>query len=1361
MIATLSILTLPQRWSGNKLTLRAVVLPRNYNPLQPMPGMGPTPWVDARMALRVRLVTANEIYPSLIEPDQQFALPSIAMPANTRQIFEALDQQFGGIPANAAAVRLQDPKPNDRARKYLPESYRSAFNFTAPRTPDASVDDSYRCTIRDKGKADPTFQSRYDLSWGKVFAYCLRQPALAQRVGSIYEATIDVDPALMKDGGWVYVDLADGCSYKPAADGNQKLVKRYAAKLPKLKPNEDRTLFAAVQFPVLIKAQEPADKLDADIPLVPSSFDELLIETAQYDDGFCKIVHASQPVSSDLLREDEDKDLPVITEAGIRLGWDDEQLLIWLNRQMKGDESLLPAVRRTDAPMGVFQYRIDVREHSDADPNPNPWAPLCAVRARADLMLGGQLIDKAGREGELGVEVYPSKPDARQNQPFWLPQHFAYWVGNSLVLPDNDAIDIFKKAENTEPKKKGSKNEIYNAAGMDAVRLLYGTKYDFRVRLADVSGGGPALSNAPKYAGIAPTGFCDFRRHVQPQAMRLQNKLPDSDDYFTGDELVMKRPLLGYPAVLFTGQYPNAVADLIADTDKVVAAMKKNPAMRRPIGLPDPDVETVEVLVEVKALGMDLLLRDNTDSRESWARLYRTKRRFPGGFNDDLSIPLTFVDAPVLSFTDSQDLGNLGLVPGGDNVDDRTDVVLPTARDVRITLRPVVQNKPEYYAKASELPKKGKPVVLITRKASTDERSLFKPVVDVDTIRGVWLQPDTDTYLKATVTEIFVENNSPAHSSSMMERLVDAIDKSIEVESKGMSLVGKRGCRIQFGASRLILHNLSPDSTSITIATKSDLLNQWIVPITLLLNRDWTWDGAAPVSFNIYRQRKFVGADKTDEERDAVAWGAERLVGDIEMKPAVNIQALYNPDRSQTYLCFLDAVEPKPKDLGGFPEEMMVRYRIEPKFKHAPAQADDFGYNVMPLQLHLPITGKPAQVPRIVSAGIAQSKYVSNETYSSTEPRRRYLWLEFDEPIQNPADTYFIRMLAYSPDPLLSNWELETFKAPEESTLPVNPEPIRLIAPQHTDDKAGLNAMQELTPADKKEGKSVVHYLVPLPSGLHASSAELFGFFTYELRVGHKTGWSTAQARFGSPLRTTGVQHPPPQLFCIVARNEKHIMVTAPFAQTVFNGADVTSKPPRTQLWALLYAQVKRADNEAYRNILLDDQLFIRRRTALNAAGAPTVAINTDAVQYGITGWKNKDVERILEDYGLPVDSALSVLVVEMLPTYGKFFARPDFRGMNNTVAFNRSTATTNIVNLQEGMAVQHFKSSLRDVGRASAAKQQQLEAQRQLRLEEGIIAQADKEESVRPLTEQLGSERILRTSTLVPVPEICCTDCD
>ncbi|TDH27351.1 hypothetical protein EXU57_07125 [Segetibacter sp. 3557_3] len=1345
MAATLSILCFPQRWNNNQLTVRALVIPRNIDPTLPdQVGPGTPPWGEATMALRARFIADPEKYPSITEPDQQFAFAGIAMPPNVNQLLKQIADGLGGI---RSTEKLQKASTTHRARKYLPESYRNSFNFTTPRTRDAAIDDSYHCAVKDNTPIDPTFKSSVDsLSWGKVFAFCLRQPALAERVGFVYETTFDIDPEQVKKGGWLYIDLADGCSFKAAMDADQKRVKRFAARIPKLKKGENRPVLAAIQFPVLVNV--PPNPADEDVPVAPANMDELLVETEQYDDGFCKIVHADQPVSSDLLRENEDKELPVITDAGIRLAWDDEQLIIWMNRQLNEDTTL-GAGRRNIAPMGVMQYRVDVRLQSDIVPNPNAWLPLCKVRNKANLAIGDTLIDKVDAEKELGVEVYPAQLDARKDQPFWLPQYYANWIGKSLVLPDTDAITIFQKDKNTVPDKQAKKFDQYAAAGLDGFQLLYGTKYEFRVRLADISGGGPMLEESRRYSSAAPEGRCDFRRTVQPQTVRLKNKLPEQDFvYFSDPEITMKRPLLGYPSVMFTGRYPNAVADLAADANAAILE-------RREVGLPDPDVDAVEVLVEVKALEMDMLLRYDTDSRESYARLYITKRQFPdaGGFNDDLTIPLTFVDAPVLNFTDSQDLGTLGLVAGGDSIDSHNDIILPTSRDVRITIRPLVTNRDEYYAKNSSLPRKGKPVVIVTRSASHDETALFKPSADIDRIRGLWLQPDTDTYLKATLSEVFVENYQVTNTGSMMERLADSIGRIVPVEAKGLSLVGKPGTRIQFGASRPIRHNLSPDSTSFTFSTKSDLLNHWVVPITLLLNRDWTWDGAQPVSFKIFRKLKFVGAGLEAEDRNSIGWGPEVQVGDIEMKQAINVQALYNPDRSQTYLCYLDAVEPKSTDASKHPEEIMVSYRVQPRFKSVPVAVPVTTDPDLELVLHLPITTKPGQVPRIVSAGIAQSKYVSDPGYSSTEPRRRYLWLEFSEPLMNKNNAYFIRFLAYAPDPLLARWEFEMFRAPEEPSLPVSPEPMRIIGPNHTDDKSGLNAMQELTPADV----SKVHFLVPLPPGLHPSSAELFGFFTYEIRVGHKRGWSTAQARFGSALRTTGVQHPAPQLFCIVNRNEKHIMVNAPYAQTVYNGEDVTSKPPRTELWALLYAQVKRADDKVFRNVLLDDQLFVRQRIPVNpTTGQQVIDINTDAVQYGITGWKNKDVIVLLQQYGLPVDSNLSVLVVEMLPTYDKFYSPPpaNTAGSNSPRLSNRQ-----VVKLEEGMEVQRFKSSVREVNAVATEKQAQLERNLQGRMEEQFINEAQKAERVRPLTDQLGSGRILRTSTLVPVPDICCTE--
>jgi hypothetical protein len=81
--------------------------------------------------------------------------------------------------------------------------------------------------------------------------------------------------------------------------------------------------------------------------------------------------------------------------------------------------------------------------------------------------------------------------------------------------------------------------------------------------------------------------------------------------------------------------------------------------------------------------------------------------------------------------------------------------------------------------------------------------------------------------------------------------------------------------------------------------------------------------------------------------------------------------------------------------------------------------------------------------------------------------------------------------------------------ATAEPPLPIDPEPLRAIAFGQSDDRAGQDAMLPLVPSS-----SPVHYLLPLPPGVHPDSPELFGFFSYELRVGHRDGWSTARGRF-------------------------------------------------------------------------------------------------------------------------------------------------------------------------------------------------------------------------------------------------------
>jgi hypothetical protein len=208
---------------------------------------------------------------------------------------------------------------------------------------------------------------------------------------------------------------------------------------------------------------------------------------------------------------------------------------------------------------------------------------------------------------------------------------------------------------------------------------------------------------------------------------------------------------------------------------------------------------------------------------------------------------------------------------------------------------------------------------------------------------------------------------------------------------------------------------------------------------------------------------------------------------------------------------------------------------------------------------------------------------------------------------------------------------------PPEPPLPISPEYIRVIRPGQSDDRAGLGAMQRLIPTT-----SARHFLLPLPPGLEQTSFDLHGFFVYEIRLGHAEGWSTARARFGPPLRVTGVQHPAPPLACEAFRTPSGVIASAPYATPVNDGRSLLPPVPATTMWVVLYAQVRQADGLDHRNILLSRRPAPLRRKHEHGRHA--------AAPRGDARWSEAEIEAALTALGLPRSSPLSVLAVELLP---------------------------------------------------------------------------------------------------------------
>jgi hypothetical protein len=441
------------------------------------------------------------------------------------------------------------------------------------------------------------------------------------------------------------------------------------------------------------------------------------------------------------------------------------------------------------------------------------------------------------------------------------------------------------------------------------------------------------------------------------------------------------------------------------------------------------------------------------------------------------------------------------------------------------------------------------------------------------------------------------------------------------------------GWRSVFACSSALRHTLSPERASITISSTADLIQRWINVVRLELARDWTWDDLAEEGIAIQRRVRRPG--KPDIVELA---GTVRLPHALAHSAKAGVSANpRDPVRQSTDILFFDAYDPKPTpkpppETGEFPAEITFEYEIAPEFKDDVPSPAPFTEEIL-----VPVASPPTQVPKLVSAGIALSPYTAADDYSSTGQRRRSMWLEFDSPPLDPDDAYFVRVLANAPDPMLIAID-EPISEVIEPPLPIDDEWMRLIDQDQPKDDNGLRAMDPLV----QQAPIGAHYLIPLPKSLDETSLELFGMFTYEIRVGH-TGsrWSLAQARYGPPLRVAGVQHPPPPLVCQAARNERMIRVRAPYATAIHNGRNVRPRFPRTSMWAVLYARVKQADAASWRNLLL----------ARARMSPPQELMLTEADARALFGegfFDIREVHELLLRLGLPDETPLTTLAVEL-----------------------------------------------------------------------------------------------------------------
>jgi hypothetical protein len=1172
-----------QRWNHatRVLSIRLLIAPTG-NPLEPLmsPPAGLPAFADANFAFSVNISDSVGALPQRVLVDQTTVLPGGAATVHSpdaRAIFQAIKDALD-LPDGPASNTFS-PQGRDltkQIKKYLPVSYRNSFAFVKPRTSLGVIDDSYHCLMGCPRDPDPP-RPPMVIGWGEALAFAMRQPRLAEALGLIVSLDVPLDAApRLEKGGWLWVELAAASDFfaQMALPG---FLRSFATRVPELPVAAERPIFTPVVFPVSDNAAAAA---------ALGNFDKVFVEAVRFDDGFSKIVHGRQPISADVLAEKGDGP-PIGRDEGIQLAWDDEDILEGQNRALgappDGEDPVL-------APRGVFGYRVDVRREGDST-----WTSLSKVNA--PLNVG---VDLGVALEERWSEVVP----AEHSNQVWLPAWFVNWRGTSLVVSTTED----QRLMHVPPGRP----EPLVPVDVGNVELRYGNRYEFRVRMADTTGGGPTTNSAPSRLGESPTALVHMKRHRHPAIVDVDPFTPDADGSIAS--IRIRRPRLGYPEAVFAAGAA-ARADLLA---QIAANDAGLPADARAPTILDPDTPFLQVRVLVRPPKFDPLA-----DAAGFIEWYTTTRPFPTDPTQPLDLAFTWQDAAHYSEIDiSPQLGAEGTIGG--------PIMLTTARDFRLELRALGRNNLAYFGSNEARVGSVQYVDFHAIAAAAAESNILRPLPPSDTLRSVFLRPDP-VGNRAPIRAVVAQNEP---SPALLGRLASALD----LVADGPMLMGRPGDRIAFGCSGLTYH-AAPDASSLEFADPAELASQWISAVQVVLDRDWTWRGAGSPTIVVSR---------TVELPDATGAVSEVAdIGTIELMNSVNVQATKNPDRSFTRMVFLDALRPRMGP-DGFPYEMAVTYR-------ARLRLEGGGGITMTVDTLLPVVTPPKQVPKVVAAGIALTPYGHDAEYASTDARIKSLWLEFAEPLADSRDAWFARVLTTTPDPMLLPGVEPVADPVVVEGVPLDPELVRVITPGQVQDLAGLSTMQRLEPSTTSNR----HFLLPLPPNTDPGSPELLSFYTYDIRAGHDQGpasdplWSTAQGRFGESLVLEGVQHPAPELPCSVfAEPQGTIRVRAPYAAPYLGLRRVLPNPPNTEIWIVLYARVMQADASTKRNIQVD----LRR---LRIPPREKRVRTTPLLVEGEIRWTGPEVEAALQVAGLPDDTPMSVLAVELLPEPNGSFNDP------------------------------------------------------------------------------------------------------
>jgi hypothetical protein len=1170
----LSLLAFPHAWDGRRLRGSVLLLPTGdplHAPLFPWSA----PFASLPLTLRLVLTPGDLTRPQTpVSSDFSGVLTVLIqrpVSTETKLLFEALHAQFLPTPQPSNAQALAQQQQQRRARmqtlglvvKALPPSYQKAklaakHEAIAPTT--SGLKQGEQAADAGASPSQPRAQNENPtacrhVSWGQVLAHALRQPALARALGLVVDFEVDLAGLGMAalQPAWLHAALVCPTEHLPANETSNPStptegVVSYAARLPPL-DTRARTLFAAVLFPVSVRANAPLNAPLID-PLIEPQTHALLNEAAAYNDGFARIVHADQSADTDA---DVNQDAQAASVAapcadvGIALAWDDEQLLRWANRQL--EPSRLPNTSvegiAVHAPVAVAGYRVDARLHRRQDRPDSAkagWHSLCG--ARADLTVDAW---RTQFNGELRVDVAPHAAIKGTAADWHLPRYFAAWRGGSLVLPDPIQQTLNGKppevASSTTSATTNTPNTTHHWAALPLPAhpalpaLRYGQRWDFRVRLVDLSGGGPQLGHTGFNTVPSSVATLRFLRQAPPKALRITT----ADDTPTAalrqeDSLWIRRPLLAYPDFSFAG------VDATPALVEQLARHRNAPrSVLHGLGVSDPDVTHVAVAVQVRAPAGDA---DFDGSAEAGLELRRD-----GPYIELFSVLIALpprtgfaVDSPCfdddeaalalhLIYTDCADVhtGAAALKAAST----QSQLTLPTGRDVRLRCRAacVVRNgRRHHFADAlihtidAQRVALGAVADLSRRCEEINAAGLLAAGQETRTT-ALWLQPSAWSPHAATASTA----TEPLH----------ALAQAVGLCADGMRLRARPGHRVLLAATGRLGHVVEHGGSQIRFSSTHDMTGRWTVAHVVCLQRDWTWSGLLGPGIVI------VPATSTRLE-------PQHPIGSVSLPFAVSSVATQarRQQRSHTTFILFDTTETDDvmsiNDVDNVNNEALRQTHAWQARTSLHKQADIVSH---PQALSLPFARRPRQVPRVLAMGVLPRPPAQGRAASGPS---QTLWIEFERALSvrvaDPARglKYFARLRCVDdglPEDHSPGCDADALSAGTTGWTA-----ITALSFDRRADLAAAHGMTELVPAmlsasNAQQGPQqempqemqqemqqnvqptdpscqVSRWLFELPVGSKACSAATLQWAVLELCTGAGSAhWATPNARFSHTVR--------------------------------------------------------------------------------------------------------------------------------------------------------------------------------------------------------------------------------------------------